>query len=206
MQPAHEEAEENALFIGSITAAAVEPLGLRLADLLGDADLHHVQHRPYGHRQHELHQKEAQPLRGPRHRLADAALPLSGPTSAAIALAAAHESLAALEKGLRENDPAIPPSMIYAYAALKMGIAYANGAPNLSADVPAMVELAEQTGTPIMGKDFKTGQTLLKTVLAPGFKARQLGHNAFINRVMQQPKIWLIGQEESPQHEPTHPT
>ena len=85
-----------------------------------------------------------------------------------------HKSLAAFEKGLEKNHPAIPPSMIYAYAALKMGIPYANGAPNLSADIPALVELAEKAGTPIMGKDFKTGQTLMKTTVAPMLKARML--------------------------------
>ena len=87
---------------------------------------------------------------------------------------AVHEDLEALEKGLKENAPEIPPSMIYAYAALKMGLAYGNGAPNQSADVPAMVELAEKMGSPICGKDFKTGQTLMKTTLAPMFKARML--------------------------------
>lgn len=86
-----------------------------------------------------------------------------------------HQSLAAFEKGLKENHPGIAPSMIYAYAALKMGIPYANGAPNLSVDFPAMHELAKQTNTPIAGKDFKTGQTLIKTILAPGLKARLLG-------------------------------
>ena len=88
--------------------------------------------------------------------------------------APAHKSLAALEDGLRENHPAIPPSMIYAYAAIKMGVPYGNGAPNLSADVPALVELAQKTGAPIAGKDFKTGQTLIKTTLAPMLKARML--------------------------------
>ncbi|MCB9338826.1 MAG: inositol-3-phosphate synthase [Lewinellaceae bacterium] len=86
-----------------------------------------------------------------------------------------HSSIEKLEEGLRNSDPNIPPSMIYAYAAVKMGIPYANGAPNLSADVPAMVDLAKQTKTPICGKDFKTGQTLMKTILAPGLKARSLG-------------------------------
>ncbi len=86
-----------------------------------------------------------------------------------------HESLDAFEKGLRENHPDIAPSMIYAYAAIKMGIPYANGAPNLSADFPALDELAARTGAPTCGKDFKTGQTLMKTILAPGFKARLLG-------------------------------
>ena len=86
-----------------------------------------------------------------------------------------HQTLAAFEKGLRESHPDIPPSMIYAYAAIKAGVPYANGAPNLSADVPALEKLAIDTGVGISGKDFKTGQTLIKTVLAPGFKARQLG-------------------------------
>jgi len=86
-----------------------------------------------------------------------------------------HQSLAAFEKGLRENHPDIAPSMIYAYAALKKGIPYANGAPNLSADFPALEELSKQTGSPTCGKDYKTGQTLMKTILAPGFKARLLG-------------------------------
>ncbi len=89
--------------------------------------------------------------------------------------AACHEDVEALERGLKDSDPAIPPSMIYAYAAIKSGIAYGNGAPNLSADVPALVELAEQTGSPICGKDFKTGQTLMKTTIAPMLKARMLG-------------------------------
>lgn len=86
-----------------------------------------------------------------------------------------HSTIEKLEEGLRNNHPNIAPSMIYAYAAVKMGIPYANGAPNLSCDVDAIVELAKQTGTPIAGKDFKTGQTLMKTILAPGLKARSLG-------------------------------
>ncbi|MBK8517365.1 MAG: inositol-3-phosphate synthase [Saprospiraceae bacterium] len=86
-----------------------------------------------------------------------------------------HQTIESLEKGLEENHKDIPPSMIYAYAAIKMGIPYANGAPNLSCDVPGMVELAKKTKTPIAGKDFKTGQTLMKTVIAPGLKARAIG-------------------------------
>jgi myo-inositol-1-phosphate synthase len=86
-----------------------------------------------------------------------------------------HQSLAAFEAALEASDPAIPSSMIYAYAALKEGIPYANGAPNLTCDVPAMVELAQQHGSPITGKDLKTGQTLIKTIIAPGLKARLLG-------------------------------
>ena len=79
------------------------------------------------------------------------------------------------EKGLEENDINIAPSMIYAYAALKEGVPFANGAPNLTVDLPVMQELSRQNNAPICGKDFKTGQTLIKTVLAPAFKARMLG-------------------------------
>jgi myo-inositol-1-phosphate synthase len=86
-----------------------------------------------------------------------------------------HSTIEKFEKGLEESHPDIPPSMIYAYAAIKAGVPYANGAPNLSADVPALIELARRHGVPIGGKDFKTGQTLMKTILAPGFKARLLG-------------------------------
>jgi myo-inositol-1-phosphate synthase len=89
--------------------------------------------------------------------------------------AAVHQSLAAFEEGLRNNDPEIAPSQIYAYAALKLKVPYANGAPNLTTDTPALLELARLNEVPICGKDFKTGQTYLKTLLAPGFKARMLG-------------------------------
>ena len=87
----------------------------------------------------------------------------------------AHESLAAFEKAMEDNDPAIAPSMLYAWASLMEGIPFANGAPNLTVDIPAMLELAEQKGVPISGKDFKTGQTMVKTVVSPMFKARMLG-------------------------------
>ena len=86
-----------------------------------------------------------------------------------------HQTLETFERGLRENHPAISPSMIYAYAALQSGIPYANGAPNLTADIPALTELARQMSVPIAGKDFKTGQTLMKTIIAPGLKARLIG-------------------------------
>ncbi|MES1187603.1 MAG: inositol-3-phosphate synthase, partial [Myxococcales bacterium] len=86
-----------------------------------------------------------------------------------------HQSIKSFEKGLLENDPNIPNSMLYAWACLKEGVPYANGAPNLTVDVPCMLELARETQTPVCGKDFKTGQTFMKTLLAPGFKARMLG-------------------------------
>jgi myo-inositol-1-phosphate synthase len=96
-----------------------------------------------------------------------------------------HESLAAFEKGLRENSPEISPSMIYAYAALRSGTPFANGAPNLTVDIPALSELARERAVPIAGKDFKTGQTLMKTIIAPGLKARMLGlHGWFSTNIL----------------------
>jgi myo-inositol-1-phosphate synthase len=86
-----------------------------------------------------------------------------------------HQTLAAFEKGLEESDDAIPSSMVYAYAALKEGLPFANAAPNLTADIPAMLELAAQTKAPLAGNDMKTGQTLIKTIIAPGLKARMIG-------------------------------
>jgi myo-inositol-1-phosphate synthase len=87
----------------------------------------------------------------------------------------AHQNVEVFEKAMRENDPSIAPSMIYAYAALRSGVPFANGAPNLTVDFPAIWELAKKHKLPISGKDFKTGQTLMKTILAPGFKARMIG-------------------------------
>ncbi|PIR25181.1 MAG: inositol-3-phosphate synthase [Deltaproteobacteria bacterium CG11_big_fil_rev_8_21_14_0_20_42_23] len=98
-----------------------------------------------------------------------------GSTEVYIPLKPVHMSLEAFEKGLDNNDADIAPSMLYAYAALSLGIPYANGAPNLTTDTPALLELARRNNVPLCGKDFKTGQTLMKTILAPGFKARQLG-------------------------------
>jgi len=86
-----------------------------------------------------------------------------------------HQTIEAFEKAMYDNDASIAPSMIYAYAAIKSGIPFANGAPNLSVDIPALVKLAEDEAVPICGKDFKTGQTLMKTIIAPGLKARMLG-------------------------------
>jgi myo-inositol-1-phosphate synthase len=86
-----------------------------------------------------------------------------------------HQDLDRFERGLKESSPDIAPSMIYAYAALRSGVPFANGAPNLTVDIPALTHLAYGKGVPIGGKDFKTGQTLVKTILAPGLKARMLG-------------------------------
>lgn len=92
-----------------------------------------------------------------------------------------HQTVDSLEKAMKENHPAIAPSMVYAYAAIKSGVPFINGAPNLTVDIPAMVELARQHNVPIAGKDFKTGQTLMKTIVAPGLKARLLGLNGWFS-------------------------
>jgi len=96
-------------------------------------------------------------------------------TETFIEATAAHQSVKAFEKALQKNDESIAPSMVYAYASLKEGVPFANGAPNLTVDVPAMLDLSREHEAPICGKDFKTGQTMMKTVLAPAFKARLLG-------------------------------
>ena len=99
----------------------------------------------------------------------------AGSTEIFAVEAPCHVSLAAFEKGLLESDPAIASSMIYAYAAISEGLPYGNAAPNLSAEVPALQELAAKTGSPVCGSDMKTGQTLIKTIIAPGLKARLIG-------------------------------
>jgi myo-inositol-1-phosphate synthase len=98
-----------------------------------------------------------------------------GSTETFIEPSAVHQSLKAFEKALTQNDENIAPSMVYAYASLSEGVPFANGAPNLTVDIPAMLELSRKNEAPICGKDFKTGQTWMKTILAPGFKARLLG-------------------------------
>jgi len=98
-----------------------------------------------------------------------------GSTEKYIEVSDVHMTIEAFENGLKNNDDRIAPSMIYAYAAIKCGVPFANGAPNLTCDIPALLDLARETQTPIGGKDFKTGQTLMKTILAPGLHARALG-------------------------------
>ena len=109
------------------------------------------------------------------HRLNRLVVIWCGSTEVYIEPGPVHSSIEAFENGLRENDPGISPSMIYAYAALSEGVPFGNGAPNLTVDIPALLDLSKQNGVPVSGKDFKTGQTLMKTVLAPALKARMLG-------------------------------
>jgi myo-inositol-1-phosphate synthase len=104
-----------------------------------------------------------------------------GSTEAYRDLSRCHQDLDSFEAGLKASDPTISPSQIYAYAALQMGVPFANGAPNLTVDVPALLQLSREKGVPIAGKDFKTGQTLMKTMIAPGLKARMLGINGWFS-------------------------
>ncbi|MBL6974234.1 MAG: inositol-3-phosphate synthase [Deltaproteobacteria bacterium] len=102
-------------------------------------------------------------------------------TEVYIKEAPVHADVATFEQGMRDNDPSIPPSMVYAWAAMKTGTPFINGAPNLTVDVPWIVDWAGEKKIPISGKDFKTGQTLMKTILAPGFKARLIGLNGWFS-------------------------
>jgi myo-inositol-1-phosphate synthase len=109
------------------------------------------------------------------HKLERLVMIWCGSTEVYLTESDAHANVERFEKALEADDQNIPSSMIYAYAAIKEGLPYANAAPNLSADVPALLQLAEETGSPVAGKDLKTGQTLIKTIIAPGLKARLLG-------------------------------
>jgi myo-inositol-1-phosphate synthase len=104
-----------------------------------------------------------------------------GSTETFIEPTAAHQTVKSFEKALAQNDENIAPSMIYAYASLKEGVPFANGAPNLTVDIPAMHQLSRENDAPICGKDYKTGQTLIKTILATGFKARMIGLNGWFS-------------------------
>jgi myo-inositol-1-phosphate synthase len=121
-----------------------------------------------------------------------------GSTEIYYEASAVHQTLAAFEEGLKNDDKLIAPSMIYAYAALKLGVPFSNGAPNLTVDIPALIELAKLTKTPIAGKDFKTGQTLMKTVLAPGLAARSLGvHGWFSTNILGNRDGWVLDDPDN---------
>ena len=116
-----------------------------------------------------------------KHNLKNMVMIWTGSTEIFIAQGPVHQTKKSFEKGLKENHPDIAPSMIYAWAAIAEGLPYANGSPNLSVDFPAAYQFAKEMNVPIAGKDFKTGQTLMKTILAPGLKARMLGVNGWFS-------------------------
>lgn len=134
-------------------------------------------HVKKGKTKFELMEQLREDIRGfkRKNKLDHCVLIWCGSTEVFISLNGVHRNLKKLEEGMKKNHVDIAPSMLYAYAALKEGVPYANGAPNLTVDTPALMELAKEMAVPISGKDFKTGQTLLKTVLAPMLKARLIG-------------------------------
>jgi myo-inositol-1-phosphate synthase len=125
----------------------------------------------------ELAEQVMEDIRGFRNRTGAERLVMiwCGSTEVFLKPTTTHHTLPAFEKGLRSNSADIAPSMVYAYASLKLGVPFANGAPNLTVDIPALQELSLRNHAPTCGKDFKTGQTLMKTIIAPGLKARLLG-------------------------------
>jgi len=142
----------------------------------------------YVHKLHATHRKNYASLREAaeqvredirsfkeEHGLDRAVMVSCASTEAYLQPQKAHFALEDFEKALDASDPAISPAMVYAYAAILEDVPYANGAPSLAVDVPALVELANERGIPVAGKDFKTGQTWMKTIVAPGIKARMLG-------------------------------
>jgi myo-inositol-1-phosphate synthase len=135
----------------------------------------HGTHVKKGKNKKELADQVREDIRNFRKTVDRVVMIWCGSTEIFLEPSAVHQSIEAFEKGLESNDPGIAPSQIYAYAALSESVPFANGAPNLTVDVPAMIELSKRNGAPICGKDFKTGQTFMKTVLAPAFKARLLG-------------------------------
>ncbi|MBI4020726.1 MAG: inositol-3-phosphate synthase [Candidatus Aenigmarchaeota archaeon] len=135
----------------------------------------HGTHVKTGKTKHELAEQLREDIRQCRKKVSRLVMVWCASTEAYIERQAVHETVEGFERGLRENHDAISPSMIYAYAALMEGIPFVNGSPQLTVDIPALVELAKRKKVPIAGKDFKTGQTLIKTALAPAFKARMLG-------------------------------
>ena len=135
----------------------------------------HGTHVKQGKNKMELAEQVRDDIRAFKKKVDRVVMIWTGSTEIFMEPAAVHKSIAAFEKGLEKSDLAIAPSQIYAYAALKEGVPFANGAPNLTVDLPCMVELSKKNAAPVCGKDFKTGQTLMKTVLAPAFKARMLG-------------------------------
>ncbi|MFZ0301617.1 MAG: inositol-3-phosphate synthase [Terracidiphilus sp.] len=145
----------------------------------------HGTHVKKGKTKRELADQVIEDIRAFRKTVDRVVMIWCGSTEIFLEPAPVHHSIDNFEKGLEANDPGIAPSQIYAYAALSEGVPFANGAPNLTVDIPALVCLSKKNAAPICGKDFKTGQTLMKTVLAPAFKARMLGvHGWFSTNIL----------------------
>jgi myo-inositol-1-phosphate synthase len=174
------EAAAHAKVLEKETLAELKPYLEAIKPLPAVFDQHYVKrlhgtHVKTGKNKMDLAEQVREDIRAFRKTVDRVVVIWAGSTEIFLEPTAVHQSIAAFEQGLIDSDPGIAPSQIYAYAALKEGVPFANGAPNLTVDFPAMVELSRQNSAPITGKDFKTGQTFMKTVLAPAFKARMLG-------------------------------
>ncbi|HJT58686.1 MAG TPA: inositol-3-phosphate synthase [Ktedonobacteraceae bacterium] len=180
------EAAAHAEVLDKPTLEKLKPYLEKIKPMPAVFDQHYVKrlHGTYvkqGHNKRDLAEQVMADIRTFKKTADRVVMIWCGSTEIFLEPSAVHESIAAFEKGLDSNDPGIAPSQIYAYAALKEGVPFANGAPNLTVDTKALVELSKQNGAPICGKDFKTGQTFMKTVLAPAFKARLLGVNGWFS-------------------------
>jgi myo-inositol-1-phosphate synthase len=174
------EAAAHAEVLDKETLAKLKPYLETIKPLPAVFDQHYVKrlhgtHVKTGKNKMDLAQQVMADIQNFRKTVDRVVMIWCGSTEIFLEPTAVHESIEAFEKGLENSDPGIAPSQIYAYAALKEGVPFANGAPNLTVDTKALVELSKQNAAPVCGKDFKTGQTLMKTVLAPAFKARYLG-------------------------------
>jgi myo-inositol-1-phosphate synthase len=183
--PIPDDALQAAIKAGVLTAADRESVGDFLESITpmpAAFDQHYVTringtHLKKGKTKRDLAEQIRQDIRDfkSRHRLDRVVIVWCASTEIYIKAGAAHATLEQFEKAMERNDESIAPSMLYAYAALMEGVPFANGAPNLTVDMPCLIRLANERAVPISGKDFKTGQTWMKTVIAPGLKARMLG-------------------------------
>jgi myo-inositol-1-phosphate synthase len=183
--PIPDDAQQAAVKAGVLTTADRDSVGDFLESITpmpAAFDQHYVTringtHVKKGKTKRDLAEQIRQDIRDfkARHRLDRVVMVWCASTEIYIKAGAAHATLEQFEKAMERNDESIAPSMLYAYAALMEGVPFANGAPNLTVDMPCLIRLANERAVPISGKDFKTGQTWMKTVIAPGLKARMLG-------------------------------
>jgi myo-inositol-1-phosphate synthase len=174
------EAAAHAAVLDKETLAQLKPHLETIKPMAAVFDQHYVKrlngtHVKKGKTKRELADQVIEDIRAFKKTVDRVVVIWAGSTEIFMEPSAVHQSIENFEKGLLGNDPGIAPSQIYAYAALSEGVPFANGAPNLTVDIPAMVCLSKKNAAPICGKDFKTGQTFMKTVLAPAFKARMIG-------------------------------
>jgi myo-inositol-1-phosphate synthase len=182
------EAAANAAVLGPGHLAEVKTMLSRIRPMKGAFDQNYVKrltgtHVKKGRTKYDLALQLRDDIQKfqKKTRVARTVVIWCGSTEIFLKQHAVHSTPEKFVAAMKENHPAIAPSMLYAWAAITSGVPFANGAPNLTVDIPALTELAQQNNVPLCGKDFKTGQTLIKTILAPGFKARLLGMDGWFS-------------------------